>query len=116
MRTSCSRVNTGNFTKRSSNADDNQRDENPAPDDIAGATADERVEEGGGETVGNGGEDKGHEGDLGGRAVARQLGLVAQGLEEVVGIVLDGEAGGVVLVPVLVVLVHLGGAVGVEAV
>lgn len=101
-------IDTGDFAKRGSDADDNQRDENPTPDDDNGAAANDGVDEGGGEAVGNRGENKGHEGDLGGRAIARQLGLVAQGLEEVVGIVLGGHSrSGVVGLGV-----HFAGAVG----
>lgn len=78
-------IDARDFTERGSDADNDEGDEDPAPDDVDGAAADERVVERGGEAIGNGGEDKGHEGDLEGGAVARQLGLVAEVLEQLVG-------------------------------
>ena len=91
--TSSCRIDTGDFTKRRSYTDDNERDGDPTPNNVDGTTADKRIGQGGSETVGNGSEDEGHEGDLEGRAVSRQLSLVAQVLEELIGsfIVADGS-------------------------
>jgi hypothetical protein len=78
-------IDTGDFTQGGGDADDDEGDSDPSPDDVDGTAADQRVVERGCETVGDGGEDKGHEGDLEGRAVAAQLGLVAEVLEQLVG-------------------------------
>jgi len=83
--TSGSGIDTRDFTKRGSDTDDDEGDEDPAPDDVDGAAADERVDERGGEAVGDRGEHKGHEGDLERGAVARQLRLVSEVLEQLVG-------------------------------
>jgi hypothetical protein len=79
------RIDTGDFTKRRSNTDNNERDGEPSPDNVDGAAANQRVSQGCSETVGNGSEDEGHEGDLKSRTVSRQLSLVAKVLEELIG-------------------------------
>jgi hypothetical protein len=91
--TSSSRIDTGDFTERASNTDNDEGDGEPAPDDVDGTASDQRVNQGGSETVGDGSEDEGHEGDLEGRAVTRQLSLVAQVLEELVSAISVSERG-----------------------
>ncbi|KAI6772914.1 hypothetical protein HG530_003872 [Fusarium avenaceum] len=71
--------------ERSSNTDNDHRDSEPSPDDVDGAAANQRVGQGCSETVGDGSEDEGHEGDLERRAISRKLSLVAHGLEELIG-------------------------------
>lgn len=88
MSTSGRGIDTRDFTKGRGDTDDDCRDQEPAPDDVDGPAPDEGVVEGGGETVGNGGQDKGHEGHLQRGAGARQLRLVAEVLEELVGSVI----------------------------
>lgn len=83
--TSGSGIDTGDFTERRSNTDDDYGDGNPAPEDVDGSAADQGVVEGRRETVGDRGEDEGHEGDLEGRSVSGELRLVAQVLEQLVG-------------------------------
>lgn len=51
--TSGGRVDTGDFTQRRGDADNNGRDSNPAPDDVDGTAAGYGVDKGGCETVGN---------------------------------------------------------------
>lgn len=41
--TSGSRIDTGDFTERHGDADDNERHENPAPDDVDGTASHQRV-------------------------------------------------------------------------
>lgn len=91
--TSGSRINTGDFTERRSDTDDDQRHAEPTPNDVDGATASKGVKHRGSQTVGNGRENEGHEGDLESRAVALELGLVAQRLEHVVGSAIVGAGG-----------------------
>jgi hypothetical protein len=79
------RIDTGDFTKRSSDTDNNERDGEPSPDNVDGTAANQRVSQGCSETVGNRSEDEGHEGDLESRTVSRQLSLVAKVLEELIG-------------------------------
>lgn len=87
--TSSSRIDTCDFTEGRSDADDADTDSQPSPDDGDRPAADQRVVQSGGQTVRDGGEDEGHEGDLEGRSVAAQLGLVAQVGQGIVGIVVD---------------------------
>lgn len=117
--TTGSRVDTGDLTERGGDTKNDQRDDNPAPDDDNGSTTLEGVVEGRGETVGDRGEDERHEGDMEGRARAHKLGLVAHLVEEVVGRVgrdrrrLTARERGAanVMVVVVAVVVVLGGIV-----
>jgi len=83
--TSSSGIDTGDFTERRSDADNDERDGDPSPDNIDGTTANNWETKTSSETVGNRREDEGHEGDLESRTITRQLGLVAQVLEEIIG-------------------------------
>lgn len=78
-------VDGGDFTKRDGDAENNNRDGDPTPDDICGPTTDERVEEGRSQTVGDRGQHKGHEGHLESGTVSLQFGFVAHGMEQLVG-------------------------------
>lgn len=82
--TSGSGIDARDFTKGYGNTDNDGRDQEPAPDDVDGPASDEGVVERSGEAIGDGGQDKGHEGHLQRRAVARQLRLVAEIFEELV--------------------------------
>lgn len=113
--TSGSGIDTGDFTERRSNTDDDYGDGNPAPKDIDGSATDQGVVEGRRETVWDRGEDEGHEGDLEGRSVSGELRLVAQVLEQLVGRV--GAVGARVALELLVdiaarVLFKVGGRHG----
>lgn len=91
--TSSGRIDTGDFTERASNTDNDEGDGEPAPDDVDGTASNQRINQGRSETVGNGCEDEGHEGDLEGRAVTRQLSLVAEVLEELISTLSVSERG-----------------------
>lgn len=91
--TSGSRIDAGDFTQGRGNTDDDERHGNPTPDDVDGTATDEGVHQGSRKTVGDRGQDEGHEGDLESRAVARQLRLVTQVLEELVGACSVAERG-----------------------
>lgn len=91
--TSSCRIDTGDFTKGRSDTDNDERNSEPSPDNVDGAAANQRVSQGCSETVGNGSEDEGHEGDLESRAVSRQLSLVAKVLEELIGSIWVARAG-----------------------
>ena len=93
VNTSSGRIDTGDFTERASNTDNDEGDGEPAPDDVDGTASNQRVNQGGSETVGDGSEDEGHEGDLEGRAVTRQLSLVAEVLEELISTLSVSERG-----------------------
>lgn len=92
--TSSSGINTGDFTKRGGDTENDARDENPSPNDIHWTTTDQGVVEGSSETVGDRGEDEGHEGDLEGRSVSAELRLVTQALEKLIGSGITGRGGG----------------------
>lgn len=86
--TSSSGIDTRDLTERRSDTDDDDGHGDPSPDNVDGTAANQRVYERRGQAVGDRGQHEGHEGDLGGRPVTLQLGLVAQVLEQVVGLVL----------------------------
>jgi len=92
--TSSSRIDAGDFTKRRSYTNNDERDSEPSPNNVDGTAANQRISQGCSETVGNGSEDEGHEGHLESRAVSRQLSLVAQVLEELIGSVCVAGARG----------------------
>lgn len=62
--TSGSRIDTGDFTERRGDTDNDSRHKDPTPDNVNRATSNERVVECSSETVGDRGKDEGHEGDL----------------------------------------------------
>lgn len=91
--TSSGRIDTGDFTERASNTDNDEGDGEPSPDDVDGTASNQRKKKGRSETIGDGCEDEGHEGDLEGRAVTRQLSLVAEVLEELISTLSVSERG-----------------------
>lgn len=103
-------VDAGDLAQRGSDTHDDQGDGEPAPDDVGGPSADDGVVEGRGQTVGDGGEDKGHEGDLQGGPRAHQLGLVAHGGEQLVGIVAAAIVARVLVVEAQLGVLLSGGA------
>lgn len=84
------RVDGRDLAQRGGHAEDDETDEHPAPDDDDGTSALKRVVERRGQAVGDRGQHEGHEGDVPGRAGAHQLGLVAEGFEQLVGRVVVG--------------------------
>lgn len=80
-------IHACDFSQRSGDTENDQGDNDPAPNDNGRAAALERIVERRSETVGDRGEHKGHEGDMPSGTSAHQLGLVAHGLEEPIGIV-----------------------------
>jgi hypothetical protein len=90
-------VDARDLTQRSSHTENDQRDAEPPPDDADGPCTGDGVEQGRRQTVGHRGQDEGHEGDLEGRPGSHQLGLVAHGLQQVVGIVARTVVAGHVL-------------------
>lgn len=79
------RVDAGDLAQGRGHAQDDARHGEPAPDDVGRATTGQRIVHCRRETVGDGCQHKGHEGDLQSRAVARHLGGVSEGFEELVG-------------------------------
>lgn len=69
-------IDRGNLRERNSDTDDEERDEDPAPDNVGGTTGNERIVEGGGETVRHRRENEAHKGDLPDGAITRQFGLI----------------------------------------
>ena len=78
-------IDTRDFAKRRSDADSDEGNCDPAPDDVHGTATDKRENERRGQAVWDRGEHRGHEGDLERRSVAQQLRLVPEILEELVG-------------------------------
>lgn len=90
-------IDTGNLTERGSYAKNDERDTEPAPDDADGTGAGNGVVKCCRQTVGDRGQDEGHEGDLESGARSHQLSLVAHSLQEIVGIIGTVFARGVLL-------------------
>lgn len=58
-------VNTGNLAEGSGNGEDDEGYSEPAPDDVGRATTNYRIVKGSCQTVRDGSQNEGHEGDLG---------------------------------------------------
>lgn len=81
------RVDGRDLAERRGDAEDDQTDEQPAPNDDDRSATLQRIIQRGGQAVGDGGEHERHEGDMPSRAGAHKLSLVAHGGEHSVGIV-----------------------------
>lgn len=82
--TASSGIDRGDLRQGDSDAKNQEADQDPAPDDIGGATSRERVVEGGTQTIRHRRQDEAHERDVPDGPVASQLRLVAQVLQRLV--------------------------------